>query len=117
MPEKQSRLVLSARGVSLSANRSPSSIQSVPISPSSVSAGGSDVGVEKLIADSNDARAPKVARVCIAALGAPFRQLKTQILELQRWERQACRRPHRKRHTLKKVVHPGSLFGDPAAGG
>ena len=44
-------------------------------------------GVEKLIADSNDARVPKVARACIGALGVQFRQLKTQILELKEWEK------------------------------
>ena len=74
-------------------------------------------GVEKLIADSNDARVPEVARVCIAALGVQFRQLKTQILELKRWERQAWPRSNRKRETLKKVVHQDSLLGDPSAGG
>ena len=44
-------------------------------------------GVEKLIADSKDARVPEVARVCVAALGVQFRQLKTQILELKEWEK------------------------------
>ena len=44
-------------------------------------------GVEKLIAESNDARVPKVARACIGALGVQFRQLKTQILELKAWEK------------------------------
>jgi transposase len=73
--------------------------------------------VEKLMADSNDARVPKVARVCIAALGVQSRQLKAQILELKRWERQACPRPDRKRDTLKEVVHQNSLLGDPPAGG
>ena len=74
-------------------------------------------GVEKLIADSDDARVPVVARVCIAALGVQFRQLETQILELKRWERQAWPRPDRKRDTLEKVVHQDSLLGEPSAGG
>jgi len=44
-------------------------------------------GVEQLlevIADSNDARVPEVARACVAALGVQLRQLKAQILELDR---------------------------------
>ena len=71
----------------------------------------------EVIADSNDARVPVVARVCIAALGVQFRQLETQILELKRWERQAWPRPDRKRDTLEKVVHQDSLLGEPSAGG
>jgi transposase len=74
-------------------------------------------GVEKLIADSDDARVPVVARACIAALGVQSRQLRDQILELKRWERHAWRRPHRKRHTSKKVAHQNSLLDDPSAGG
>jgi transposase len=77
-------------------------------------------GVNRLfevIADSNDARVPEVARACIAALGVQSRQLKAQILELKRLERHAWRRPHRKRHTLKKVAHQSSLPDDPSAGG
>jgi transposase len=73
--------------------------------------------VEKLIADSNDARVPELARACIAALGVQSGQLRAQILELKRWERQARRRPDRKRDTLKKVVRQDSLLGDPSAGG
>jgi len=44
-------------------------------------------GVEQLleiITDASDARVPEVARSCIAALGAQLRQLKAQILELDR---------------------------------
>jgi transposase len=44
-------------------------------------------GVERLlevIADANDSRVPEVARTCVAALGAQLRQLKAQILELDR---------------------------------
>src|SRR5882724_9322178 len=44
-------------------------------------------GVEQLlgvVADSNDKRLPEVARVCVAALGAQLRMLKTQILEFDR---------------------------------
>ena len=44
-------------------------------------------GVEELldvVADSNDDRLPKVARVCLAALGAQLRSLKEQILEFDR---------------------------------
>jgi transposase len=44
-------------------------------------------GVEHLlevIADANDTRVPEVARACIATLGAQLRQLKAQILELDR---------------------------------
>jgi transposase len=44
-------------------------------------------GVERLlevIADANDTRVPEVARTCVAALGAQLRQLKAQILELDR---------------------------------
>ncbi len=44
-------------------------------------------GVEELldvVADSNDDRLPKVARVCLAALGAQLRRLKEQILEFDR---------------------------------
>jgi transposase len=62
-------------------------------------------GVQELIADSDDARVPVAARACIAALGVQSLQLRAQILELKRWEGQARRRPHRKRHTLQKVVH------------
>lgn len=118
MPEKQSRLVLQ-RTRRLFIRQQIAIINSIRAHLAEFGIGGrvGRHGVEKLIADSNDARVPKVARVCIAALGVPFRQLKTQILELKRWERQACRRPYRKRHTLKKVVHQGSLFGDPSAGG
>ena len=36
------------------------------------------------IADANDARVPEVARACVAALGVQLRQLKAQILELDR---------------------------------
>ena len=75
-------------------------------------------GVNRLlevIADSNDARVPELARACIAALGVQSGQLRAQILELKRWERQARRRPDRKRDTLKKVVRQDSLLGDPSA--
>ena len=44
-------------------------------------------GVEELldvVADSSDERLPKVARVCVAALGAQLRTLKAQILEFDR---------------------------------
>jgi transposase len=44
-------------------------------------------GVEQLlevITDANDARVPEVARACVAALGVQLRQLKAQILELDR---------------------------------
>ena len=44
-------------------------------------------GVEQLlevIADSNDARVPEVARACIAALGVQLQGLKAQILDLDR---------------------------------
>src|SRR5579859_3661212 len=44
-------------------------------------------GVEELldvVADSNDNRLPEVARVCVAALGAQLRMLKTQILNFDR---------------------------------
>ena len=44
-------------------------------------------GVEQLlevIADFNDARLPEVVRACVAALGVQLRQLKAQILELDR---------------------------------
>jgi len=44
-------------------------------------------GVEQLlevIADANDARVPEVARACVAILGVQLRQLKAQILELDR---------------------------------
>jgi transposase len=44
-------------------------------------------GVEQLlevIADSNDARIPEVARACIAALGVQLQGLKAQILDLDR---------------------------------
>src|ERR1700738_1012311 len=64
-------------------------------------------GVEQLlevIADASDARVPEVARSCIAVLGVQLRQLKAQILELDRrilaWHRsnemslsQPCRPP------------------------
>ena len=76
-------------------------------------------GVNRLfevIADSNDARVPEVARACIAALGVQSGQLRDQILELKQRERHAGRRPHRKRDTLKKVVPQDSLLGDPPAG-
>ena len=49
-------------------------------------------GVELLLqvlADSNDARLPKMARACIAALAVQSRELKSQILELKRWQSQA----------------------------
>jgi len=49
-------------------------------------------GVEPLlqvIADSNDARLPKIARARVAALGVQSRQLEAQILELKRWQSQA----------------------------
>jgi multidrug resistance efflux pump len=49
-------------------------------------------GVEpllQLLADSNDARLPEMARACIAALGVLSRQLEAQIVELKRWQRQA----------------------------
>jgi len=55
-------------------------------------------GVEKLIADSNDARVPKVARACISALGVQFRQMETQILELKEWENTIKPSLRRKRH-------------------
>jgi transposase len=44
-------------------------------------------GVEQLlgvVADANDQRLPKVARACVAALGAQLRMLKAQILEFDR---------------------------------
>src|ERR1700693_6296108 len=44
-------------------------------------------GIEELldvVADSSDERLPKVARVCVAALGAQLRTLKAQILEFDR---------------------------------
>jgi transposase len=44
-------------------------------------------GVEQLlevIADANDARVPEVARACVVTLGVQLRQLKAQILELDR---------------------------------
>jgi transposase len=47
-------------------------------------------GVEPLLqvlADSNDARLPEMARACIAALGVQSRHLKAQIFELKRWQR------------------------------
>ena len=114
MLEQQSRLVLQ-RTRRLFIRQQSAIINSIRAHLAEFGIGGRRHSVTKLIADSNDARVPEVARVCIAALGVQFRQLKTQILELKRWERQAWRRPDRKRDTLKKVVHQDSLLGDPSA--
>ena len=118
MLEQQSRLVLQ-RTRRLFIRQQIAIINSIRAHLAEFGVGGrvGHHGVEKLIADSNDARVPVVARVCIAALGVQFRQLETQILELKRWERQAWPRSNRKRETLKKVVHQDSLLGDPSAGG
>ena len=116
MPEQHSHLVLQ-RTRRLFIRQQTGIINSIRAHLAEFGIGGrvGRHGVEKLIADSDDARVPEVARACIAALGVQFRQLETQILELKRWERQARRRPDRKRDTLKKVVHQDSLLGDPSA--
>jgi transposase len=104
MPEQQSRLV-----VQRTRRHQIAIINSIRAHLAEFGIGGrvGRRGVEKLIADSNEVRIPIVARVCIAALGVQFRQLKTQILELKRLERQAWQRPDRKRGTLKKSCAPG----------
>jgi transposase len=118
MPEQRSRLVLQ-RTRRLFIRQQIAIINSIRAHLAEFGMGGrvGRHGFENLIADSNDARVPEVARVCIAALGVQFRQLETQILELKRWDRQAWWRPDRKRDTSKKVALQDSLLGEPSAGG